>query len=699
MEPIANITVDVQNPISRPIKRRRRAVLSCTNCHERKQKCDREQPCFHCRSRGKQHECCYESPHTRQETRASQVGEVTPPQSSPENEASDVDEAISGLEQLHIFGYSKLSDRNSLALLNKVIDPSSTALRHSNQVPVIDNGIRDKYRSLIRSLPARRDIELLASVYFEEISWYYESVDASFFSDEIEEWYKCSFTALKHGPSKLSESMRYFPALLFQVIALALQYLPPGKETNFGHLKIGEGQSYDDLAADYSDSGVVVLDLLGKPENTVVAVQARFLRVSFLKNVGRVVESWHVMGMVVKEAYEIGLHREQPITKQSMEETAEALWETELRRRLMMHIYLWDSQMAVVLGRAVTINLRDCDFKAPTDTPIPRNRRETIPVARHPRSAPNPTTIRIHEYEMHKRLPEIMSLEAEGTYPKNYSKIYRLHQQVLDYMNTVPETHRFENPVTVWDEQYPWLPLQRELSCCSSWFFLLALYRPYIFTHAFSRIEAFKASIAILQCQERLYHIASMQFRKLFSLAFFTVDAAVICAAVIISHPYDTKDFIPLAVQCLQQSKARLEDISDRNTLAKAGSVIINALLDKANKVIEKMSLGTSIGSTSQTPALKPTSVAYNTPDWNTPDSLIPSATQQENTLAEQDGLFSHSDIFSSVDMLSEPLGDVNNDIFSPDLLANIYGLDGNFSWTTGTDVSDNFFWNTLQAS
>ncbi|CAJ0538665.1 Ff.00g066660.m01.CDS01 [Fusarium sp. VM40] len=43
-----------------PYVRRKRPVISCRECHRRKQKCDRRQPCANCIRRGKRDACYYE---------------------------------------------------------------------------------------------------------------------------------------------------------------------------------------------------------------------------------------------------------------------------------------------------------------------------------------------------------------------------------------------------------------------------------------------------------------------------------------------------------------------------------------------------------------------------------------------------------------------------------------------------------------
>ncbi|KAH6625100.1 hypothetical protein C7974DRAFT_194875 [Boeremia exigua] len=45
------------NKITESHARRSRPTISCRECHRRKQKCDRRQPCVHCMKRGKS--VCY----------------------------------------------------------------------------------------------------------------------------------------------------------------------------------------------------------------------------------------------------------------------------------------------------------------------------------------------------------------------------------------------------------------------------------------------------------------------------------------------------------------------------------------------------------------------------------------------------------------------------------------------------------------
>lgn len=93
---------------------------------------------------------------------------------------------------------------------------------------------------------------------------------------------------------QLSTELRYFPALLFQVIALSLQFLPP----DWHGLS---GSSYELFTSrTYSDLGDRLLYLLERPGLAITAIQADFLRSSWLKNCGRAVEAWHTVGYAIR---------------------------------------------------------------------------------------------------------------------------------------------------------------------------------------------------------------------------------------------------------------------------------------------------------------------------------------------------------------------------------------------------------------
>jgi len=154
-------------------------------------------------------------------------------------------------------------------------------------------GTRERYKSIIRQLPARTYIDKLVPIYFREFNWQYYGLDEDVFMRQLDEWNNLPLSVFNtQGPQALSPDLRAFPALLFQVIATALLLLPPGgSETTFEALKYAGGMTFEDLAMDYSESGMSVLSLLGKRQMSITTVLTGFLRASFLKYVAMVTEA------------------------------------------------------------------------------------------------------------------------------------------------------------------------------------------------------------------------------------------------------------------------------------------------------------------------------------------------------------------------------------------------------------------------
>lgn len=189
---------------------------------------------------------------------------------------------------------------------------------------------------------------------------------------------------------------------LFQCLALSLQFQPLDFDCSLDSLKYAAGMSFDDLASDYSESGMSIMALLGKRHTTLVAVQAGFLRTSFLKNCGMIPESWHSLSQTIRDAQEIGLHKTsiESWKPERPEDTYENLWVEQLRRRLWVIISVWDIHMALVLGRPTTIDNRDEKPPLPIDAPVPKNRREVAPAPRTESDPPTPLSVLLWNYEL-----------------------------------------------------------------------------------------------------------------------------------------------------------------------------------------------------------------------------------------------------------------------------------------------------------
>jgi hypothetical protein len=538
--------------------------------------------------------------------------------------------------QVRAFGYAKSNGNNNttLGIFKKIEgDDGETAplIAQALSSGIDNSGLREKYKSLIRQLPSKLYVEKLLTTYFKEVNHHYYPLDEGTFRDHLQSWYNLSFSTLNKGPLELSGDLQFFPALLFQILAVALQFEPPDYDSSLDSLKYAAGMSFDDLAIDYSESGVSIINLLGKRHTTLITVQAGFLRTAYLKNCGMVPESWHSLSQTIRDAQEIGLHkntvdRQSRKSNQTPEDVLEGLWLEQLRRRMWMILSLWDVHMAIVLGRPTTIDTRDGKPSFPIDAPIPKNRREVAPTPKTDAVPPSPLSMLLWTAELSAPLWDIFNLEKEDPHQNNFAKVEKMHKLISQITLHCPPYFRAENPDTTYDSHPDcyWLPRARSTFQNNAAFTIMALHRPYIFTNASSRTAALRAGLDILRAQRSIFNLIAVKDYKLFSLVLNTFDAIVLVAAIYILHPYENRDYLEDTLQHFEWGMERFQVMSDRNSMAKSALGVLKAIhmrFKKALGPIKPIRCTEETGQVGRTSQITPSNITNRSPPRPTPES------------------------------------------------------------------------------
>jgi hypothetical protein len=486
--------------------------------------------------------------------------------------------------------------------------------------------------------------------FFREVNHQYYPLDEGIFRDHLKNWNSLPFSTLNKGPVELSGDLQFFPALLFQCLALALQFQPLEYDPSLDSLKYAAGMSFDDLASDYSESGISIMALLGKRHTTLVTVQAGFLRTAFLKNCGMVPESWHSLSQTIRDAQEIGLHKsiaERRKLDEKPEDVLETLWLEQLRRRVWLIISLWDIHMALVLGRPTTIDSRDGKPPFPIDAPIPKNRREVAPTPRTGSDPPTPLSVLLWTCELSAPLWDIFNLEKEDPHQNNFAKVEKMHVLINQISLHCPPYFRAQNPDTTFDDHPDcyWLARARYSFQNNAAFTIMALHRPYIFTNSSSRTLALKAGLDILRAQRTFFNLLTSTHYKMFSLVLNTFDAIILVAAIYILHPFENRDDLDDALQHFEWAMERFHVMGDRNAMAKAALGVFKAIHVRLKKALVPTSTGTkylSTLATTSTNSLSTTvspSEAYSTPSnqatFGTPSQSVSSASTNTSTTTQ----------------------------------------------------------------
>jgi hypothetical protein len=156
----------------------------------------------------------------------------------------------------------------------------------------------NKVHRMNRNLPAAATLQLLLGVFFDEANWYFGTIDKVYFRQAFTTWQR-TWDTNSVVEQRVSADTLSFPALLFQLLALAVQFLPPNSAAEKAALQ-EPAPSLSALSKHYSESGERLLNTIGRHIGSIVAAQADLMRCAWLKNDGRGAEAWYSLGNAVR---------------------------------------------------------------------------------------------------------------------------------------------------------------------------------------------------------------------------------------------------------------------------------------------------------------------------------------------------------------------------------------------------------------
>ncbi|KAH8170103.1 cytochrome p450 domain-containing protein [Sarocladium implicatum] len=568
--------VDTSSDAQEPY-RQKRLVLSCLECHKRKQKVMRPSTAMPSLRSKRQEICLYQytkhpcpSDRTTSTDSASVQDPPTVPASQPpfETTPSSNHGNSTALLLSSRLGYSRNSHAGTLGMVSQVGELDDIVQAHNgNQC---NNDAANHYFNLIRQIPARQPVNILVQSFFANISWQYDVIDEAMFRNELSIWNQVSYATLKEGPGTLPVNTRCFPALLLQIISLAMLYQPLGTDEALEDLKYAPGVEFADLAADYSNAGSKIMALLGSQDGSIITVQARLMEACFKKSIGSVIEAWHIIGSAIRDAQELGLHRKQ-------------LWEMDtstepqvpqrpdliLGKRLWFILHLWDAHMGNVLGRPMATQL-DPGIVTSTNVMSGSPLLDGSTVA--------PIDVIFYGYHTaYKYLQDIHNLDVADKSAQKAAQT--IHNAIMINMYQLPAWVTASN--TALDARYPWLPAARETLLSEIYFVLLALHRVFSNIDSRSRQEGLLAALQILEAQSRLFDQTGPEGHMNFTLVFSTFDAMVFVASTYIRFPRENPDLLPTLLTCMEWGLARLKAMGARNAMAGFAFDVLQVLSQK----------------------------------------------------------------------------------------------------------------------
>ena len=492
-------------------------------------------------------------------------------------------------------GYSLQKESNALQSLQKsfrirdeMVSLHDPMAINSNS-PLAESSLAFRYCSLVGLLPPLNISKALIDTYFDEVSWYSAQLDRYYFEADYASWQRAYNPAYVRD---LSRDLQFFPALLFQVLAVAVQFLPLDKLTA-GLLRIEDSACRERLSHRYSTAGTEIMALLKRHNPTLASIQHDQIRSLWLKCCSRGTESWHSQNEAVRQAQDLGLHLQDEVLQgQDVGETLARLWFDEHKRRIWVALFIADSHMSIILGRPRLINISDCTVRPPLDCDIPSNPSTTIPDAKTPGTPPSHYSLSLFNYAIGQLFHETLSLGANKKNTQNYESVRMLHEKVNILLGDLPSAVRPLDPDTSWDARTPGIPRQRKQIATIANSFLISLHREHIVVHPESLMAAVRAGLQLLEAQQQMSHLVQPHHYRMYGLSCHTIDACMFLSAVVLDKDTATRihhTTLQEVVSALRKAIDHLNTMALVSPMAKSGAELLERCFPKIQETITEL--------------------------------------------------------------------------------------------------------------
>ncbi|TIB61063.1 hypothetical protein E3P78_02917 [Wallemia ichthyophaga] len=572
----------------------RRTQFSCTECHRRKQKCDRNHcaqrkvPCVpfqpghdnDVHSRLVRVEGLVESLMPLLQTDTS--GSTSEPPSkrrkamSTATSGDDDDEERDDLANVGIgpaasgtllnngnwYGPSSLNvSEIAHDLADKVGGDTTTDFKNPAHSPIaVDDQLSiviqefgmspSKVDTLVDELPPKQFADKLVDSFFAHINWTRYPIHEQSFRNAYESTYK-------KRRSLEAKDFKNLP-LVFIVLATTLRFAPNEEiavEAGSG-LSEAERRSWA-LRLYWSSKPNYYCAHNKTPANTfsarrcsllVSAVQgdctemviSRLLSTRLLINERRLTESWSQLGSAIRTAQSLGMHRDG--SKLGL-----SCYETEYRRRIWSYLQHADNTLALILGRPPSIIPAYCDTLPPSnidDNDFQSTSVDTSPPLPKPLNIPTLMTAHVLRHSFVQIVARCNEHFSNLRAPSSYSNVLRLDAEIGEFIARLPPVFRFEDPDTSVDSQMPWLPTHRFLLAVECYFTKISLHRPWVLRklnstrYAPSRRACFESAKLDFFARERFRKETNKSLGRFGGGQYRIFNSTLISAIALILEPF-----------------------------------------------------------------------------------------------------------------------------------------------------------------
>ncbi|KAJ5332167.1 uncharacterized protein N7506_005950 [Penicillium brevicompactum] len=440
--------------------KRGRKTTSCSQCHARKQKCDRESPCSRCIQRGVPDLCRWPEKETvmlaqesvpTADTQGTELGQLYIARGAPS-----------------FFGNSYFGHQVAARMIQESAPdlPPMSLLSSKDSLQSFrnDSGPFSQVWDLLGLLPRNKvTVDRLIERFLTEINWAIDTVHPKTFRSQFAE-----FWARKFGFDEIAGVDLRWLALLFIILAYSV-LLDSSSTTSPEKRKESEEAS---LRFYWAARRAIVISPSFHGESLDL-VRAGLMVTRYLLYTRQAAESWLTISFAMRMAQAQGMHIDGE--KWGLSRKA-----TETRRRLWSNLYLLDKTIALALGRPYAISDHMCLIKAPENVWLDGLTDEQSDLEKvHPLSHPTMSTVTLLGSGLAKIAGEIQD-RCFGLYPASYDVVIEMDNKLVAWKQQLPSYFSVENPDLSIDELHEFLPWHRLYLHSAFHFARITLHRPYL---------------------------------------------------------------------------------------------------------------------------------------------------------------------------------------------------------------------------
>ncbi|CAG8046669.1 unnamed protein product [Penicillium olsonii] len=440
--------------------KRGRKTTSCSQCHARKQKCDRELPCSRCVQRGVPDLCRW--PEREIEVTAHEaVG-------TADTQGTELGQLYIARGAPSFFGNSYFGHQVAARMIQESAPdlPPMSLLSSKDSLQSFrnDSGPFSQVWDLLGLLPRNKvTVDRLIERFLTEINWAIDTVHPTTFRSQFAE-----FWGRKFGFDEIAGVDLRWLALLFIILAYSV-LLDSSSTTSPEKRKESEEAS---LRFYWAARRAIVISPSFHGESLDL-VRAGLMVTRYLLYTRQAAESWLTISFAMRMAQAQGMHIDGE--KWGLSRKA-----TETRRRLWSNLYLLDKTIALALGRPYAISDHMCLIKAPENVWLDglTDEQSALEVA-HPLSRPTMSTVTLLGNGLAKIAGEIQD-RCFGLYPASYDLVIEMDNKLLSWKKQLPAYFSVEHPEVSLDELHTFLPWHRLYLHSAFHFARITLHRPYL---------------------------------------------------------------------------------------------------------------------------------------------------------------------------------------------------------------------------